>query len=81
MHFHVYLEDKLSEDLVHICQATKMKRNAIVREALQMYVARWRRKEWPAVILAFEGIDDFPDFSAYRQGLPHDTRPSLLGED
>lgn len=66
MNFHVYLDDKLSQEVQMLCQTNHKKRNAIIREALQMYIQARKKAVWSDSILSFEGISKFPSFESYR---------------
>jgi hypothetical protein len=78
MHFHVYLDQELGEEVRIICQKTHKKRNAVVREALRLYIHQQKKKTWPDSILAFRGIKDFPAFESYRKDLGQDLRTTFL---
>lgn len=74
MNFHVYLDDKLGQEVQMLCQTTRKKRNAIIREALQMYIQAQKKAAWPNSILSFKGISKFPPFESYRKELGNDSR-------
>lgn len=78
MHFHVYLDDGLAQNMARFCDETHKKRNAVVREALQLYLEQQQKKQWPPEILSFQGVDDFPAFESFRSELPADKRTPFL---
>ena len=66
MHFNVYLDEQLAQNLEKFCHDTDKKRNTVVQEALQFYLDQQKNGHWPPEILSFKGVKDFPAFESYR---------------
>lgn len=77
MHFHVYLDEGLAKNLAQCCQNTHKKRNAVIREALQLYFDQ-KNDHWPPDLLAFKGIQDFPTLESLRGDFSDDFDRSFL---
>ena len=78
MHFHVYLDENLAQNLAQLCQETHKKRNAVVREALQLYLEQQKQACWPTDVLSFKGIKDMSAFESFRSDLSSDSDRSFL---
>jgi hypothetical protein len=78
MNFHVYLDEELGREIQQICLTTHKKRNAVVREALRLYVKQQKTAVWPESVLSFQGIKDFPPFELSRNELLPESRPTFL---
>jgi len=78
MNFHVYLDENLGNQIEKFCQVSHKKRNAIVREALRLYLQQQKKSTWPDSILSFEGMKDFPAFELYRKEFPPESRENFL---
>ena len=81
MNFNVYLDDHLAKDLASFCQHSHKKRNAVIRDALELYIHQAMPKSWPQSILKFKGIQDIEPFENYRDELSTDNRSSLFEDD
>lgn len=68
MHFNIYLDDRIGAQLNNCAQATGQSRNALIRKAVDEWLAR-HGETWPEEILAFQGVADFPMFEAARSEL------------
>lgn len=71
MNFNVYVEDRLAQEIERFAQEQGKKRNAIVREALELWIAQHKTVSWPEVVLNYEGEEDSEGitFEAYRDEL------------
>jgi Arc/MetJ-type ribon-helix-helix transcriptional regulator len=74
MNFSVHLPQPLLVNLDQFAKAHNTSRSSVVREAVQAYLAKETRKEWPADILAWmqsppdlQDTRDLPDFDAIRR--------------
>lgn len=68
MHFNIYLDDRAGAQISHCALATGKSRNALIREAVDEWLAR-HGDVWPAELLDFQGVEDFPPFEAARSEL------------
>ena len=69
MHFNIYLDDKLGEQLIKATKASDKSRNALIREAIDLWLKTNDKSSWPKQILEFEGESSFPAFESYRDDL------------
>jgi predicted transcriptional regulator len=65
MHFNITLDDRAGAQISHCAEATGKSRDALIREAVDEWLAR-HGETWPEEILAFQGVADFPAFEAAR---------------
>jgi hypothetical protein len=80
MTFSIYLDDKLTKRLNRAASESGKARNALIRQALEEWLARSRAERWPEAVLAFKGVRGAPRFEKSRKGLkppraPFDTLP------
>ncbi len=69
MHFNIYLDDRLGQRLIEATQTSHKTRNALIREAIDLWLEKHERSSWPDEIIQFEGIEDFPAFETHRHDL------------
>ena len=69
MNFNIYLDDQLGEQLVAATKDTHKSRNAVIREAIALWLKHNRNTQWPDSINTYEGIKDFPAFESHREHL------------
>ncbi|MFM2450896.1 MAG: hypothetical protein RIS44_3346 [Pseudomonadota bacterium] len=69
MHFNVYLDDKTGQQLNDVAEQFGEKRNALVRRAVQEWLAHQVQPGWPQAVLAHTGDDQMPAFEAGRRHL------------
>jgi hypothetical protein len=69
MHFNIYLDDALGQQLTAEAQRTGASRNALIRKAIGEWLARRAQPQWPEVVMAFNGQPDMPAFEASRAQL------------
>jgi predicted transcriptional regulator len=69
MHFNVYLDDKTGQQLNEVAEQFGEKRNALVRRAVQEWLAHRVQPAWPQAVLAHTGDDHMPAFEAGRRHL------------
>lgn len=69
MHFNIYLDDETGKRLTEAAQQAGENRNAVIRRAVQEWLAHRGKPQWPAAVLAFAGEPDMPAFEAGRAHL------------
>nr|CAA6830443.1 MAG: Unknown protein [uncultured Thiotrichaceae bacterium] len=69
MNFNIYLDDQLGAELTEAAKVNKKSRNALIRDAVALWLKTHKNSQWPDDVLAFEGIPDFPAFEAQRDDL------------
>jgi hypothetical protein len=69
MHFNIYLDDKTGQQLTAAARERGENRNAVIRQAVQEWLRRGGRREWPAAVLAHDGDPEMPPFEAGREHL------------
>lgn len=70
MNFNIYLDDQLGEQLIEATKDTHKSRNALIREAIALWLKHNKNTTWSETINNFEGIEDFPAFESHRDQLP-----------
>ncbi len=71
MNINIYVENNLGQQLQEFAKTLHKSRNAIIREALQEWVAHHKALEWPPCILNFNGLKESktPRFESTRREL------------
>lgn len=69
MHFNVYIDDQTGQQLADVAQQSGQTRNALIRSAVQDWLARRNKPQWPDVVMGFTSMDDMPPFEAGRDQL------------
>ena len=69
MNFNIYIDDQLGERLTEVARASQQSRNALIREAISMWLKVNEKSQWPDEIMQFQGIKDFPSFESHRDDL------------
>jgi len=69
MHFNVYIDDQTGRQLTDFAQQSGQTRNALIRIAVQDWLARRNQPQWPDVVMNFTSMDDMPPFEAGRDKL------------
>jgi len=70
MNLSIYLPPKLVTKLSLAAQQQHSSKNAIVREALEEWLAHhYPRSSWPPHFFDFQAVAEAPDFSSYRKEL------------
>jgi predicted transcriptional regulator len=69
MHFNIYLEDEIGLRLTEAARQTGENRNALIRRAVQEWLARDNQPQWPQAVLNFTGMPDMPAFETGREHL------------
>lgn len=75
MTFSVYLDDKLAKHLNRVAVESGKARNALIREALEDWLAKNRIKKWPEAVLSFKGVRGAPRFEESRKALKRPRDP------
>ena len=69
MHFNVYIDDQTGQKLTNVAQQSGQTRNALIRSAVQEWLERRNRPQWPDVVMDFTGMDDIPPFENKRDEM------------
>lgn len=69
MHFNVYIDDQTGQQLTEVAQQSGQTRNALIRSAVQDWLARQNKPQWPDVVMDFASMDGIPPFEAGRDQL------------
>ncbi|MBS0512872.1 MAG: hypothetical protein JSR42_17020 [Proteobacteria bacterium] len=69
MHFNVYFDDVTGQRLAAVAKGAGESRNALIRKAVDEWLARHAQPQWPDAVMAFEGMPDMPPFEAGRAAL------------
>ena len=76
MNFNVYLDKQTVDRLNRLAKARGVKRNALIREAVEHLLARETRAGWPAAVLEHRGVPG-PAFESGRRKLRPPRRDPL----
>ena len=63
----IYLDDKLNERLNRAASEIGLTRSAIIRKAVEEWLARRQPERWPEAVLAFKGVCGAPRFEKARK--------------
>jgi len=66
MNISTYLPGELLEAIDHLAKQQHASRSAIIREAIESHLARYRAGAWPDAVMDWRGDPDFPPFEATR---------------
>ncbi|MDP3521858.1 MAG: ribbon-helix-helix domain-containing protein [Hydrogenophaga sp.] len=69
MHFNIYLDDQTGQRLTEAAQQAGENRNAVIRRAVQEWLARRSQPGWPQAVLGHNGFPNVPPFEAERKQL------------
>ena len=69
MHFNVYFDDQTGQQLADVAQQSGQTRNALIRRAVQDWLVRRNKPQWPDVVMAFTSVNEMPPFEAGRDQL------------
>ena len=69
MHFNIYLDDATGDRLAGAAQKAGVTRNALIRQAVGVWLARDVQPVWPTAVLAHEGDAMAEPFESHRQAL------------
>ena len=69
MNINIYLEDELGKNISKTAEQQGKTRNAVIREALKLWLDKQKKKAWPKSVLNFKGVKDFPRFEDTRTEL------------
>jgi hypothetical protein len=75
-----YLPDELVQAVDQIARQNHSSRSAVVKEALEHYLKRFRVGSWPDEILAWRGDPEFPPFESVR-GQEQRSHADPFGDD
>ena len=79
MNFSIHLNDTLIRRLQQIAQENGRSRNALIREAVENWLASREQRPWPQEVLDFQGVPDAVPFEQGRVDLlpPHEPFDAL----
>lgn len=66
MHFNFYIDDQTGQQLNAAAERFGRSRNSLIREAVEEWIARHMREQWPDAVMKFSGEPDFPALDAPR---------------
>lgn len=66
MNISIYLEAPLAKKAQHYAEKMGMTRNALIREAMKVWILQHEASSWPESVLNFQGVADFPSFEEGR---------------
>jgi hypothetical protein len=69
MNFNIYVDKETGERLARMAKRRRTSRNALIREALQHFVAQGPGAQWPGEVLGFQGVRKVRPFEAARRKL------------
>ena len=69
MHFNIYLDEDTAKRLKEATENSHETRNATIRKAIRYWLDQSQVRQWPAEIIKYKGIEDFPAFESNRQEL------------
>ncbi|MEM9274666.1 MAG: ribbon-helix-helix domain-containing protein [Cyanobacteria bacterium P01_F01_bin.143] len=69
MNFNIYIEDPLGNRLEESVKKSGKSRNEIIQEAIQLWLERQQKSQWPQSILDWQGVSDAIKFESYREEL------------
>lgn len=69
MTFSIHIDEKMRQALEEAVARTGKSRNAIIREAVQAWLARERSATWPKSVLAHRGTRAIEPFEKHRKAL------------
>lgn len=69
MHFNVYFDEATGQRLTAVARQVGESRNALIRKAVDEWLARQARPQWPEVVMDFQGMADVPPFEEGRKQL------------
>lgn len=69
MNFNIYLDDRTGQQLVIAAEQTGETKNALIRQAVREWLARYNQPAWPEEVLSFNGVMDMPPFESGRNHL------------
>jgi predicted transcriptional regulator len=69
MHFNIYLDDETGARLSEAAKQVGENRNAVIRRAVQEWLDRHGKPQWPEAVLSFAGEPEMPAFEAGRAHL------------
>jgi hypothetical protein len=78
MNFNIYVNKKIGESINKIAHDTHRSRNSIVTEALDEWLSKHSKTQWPDNFFDFHPIKDVPDFKAFRSDLSDITNEDPL---
>ena len=75
MNFSLHLNDEIVHRLNAAAQATGKSRNALIREAVEEWLERRARGQWPEEVRGFQGVPEAVPFEQARAELLPPTEP------
>ena len=69
MNFNIYLDDETGERLTQAAKDAGENRNALIRRAVQEWLVRRGKPQWPKAVLSYVGTTYMPAFELGREHL------------
>lgn len=78
MNFNIYLKKGTGERITRAAKSFHRTRNSIVNEALDEWLEKHTKIEWPENFFDFPPIEDMPDFKGLRKELKNNISEDPL---
>ncbi|MEI8366290.1 MAG: hypothetical protein WCF65_07705 [Parachlamydiaceae bacterium] len=78
MNFNVYLKKEIGVKITQVAKCHQRTRNSIVNEALEEWLGKHAKTEWPENFFDFLPIKDVPNFKSLRQDLKNNISEDPL---
>ncbi len=69
MNISIYVNKELAKKITDLSRTLKRTRNSVINEALENWVKKQNKSEWPKHFFEFEALSDFPSSKELRKGL------------
>jgi predicted DNA-binding protein len=69
MTFSIHIDEPTAEALARAARAAGRTRNALIRQAIQEWLTRRERQDWPAIVREFKGDRRVTPFETSRRAL------------
>ena len=79
MNISTYLPAELLEAVDQLARERHVSRSAVIREAVESHLARYRGGAWPEPVMSWPGDPEFPRFEASRSDDDQAARDPFAG--
>lgn len=69
MNLSIYIDKELAKKITELSKALKRTRNSVINEAIENWIEKQNKSEWPKRFFEFEALPDFPSSKELRKGL------------
>jgi predicted transcriptional regulator len=69
MNFNIDIDDKLGERLIETAKASERDQNAVIIEAISLWLDVNDKSQWPDEVMQFEGVNETTPFEFHRKDL------------